>query len=238
MKGLDFWRNSNLLWRMNICFYLQTPVLQGLSLAYNELEKNMHVLNDRFVELRQIKDALDERVGFLDELKFALENGTHADIHLERFNGPVTLAHKAILASRSPIFRTMLEVDECKAQPKDALPIPDMNSHELKALLEFLYRGFLPNDEFRKHAHSLLVAADKFDIPFLEKQCEYQIVLELSETCSNETLKENALKTIVAHQNEILFSERYVKIICLRFGLEVQIFLILGGGENSNETMI
>ncbi|XP_020521810.1 BTB/POZ domain-containing protein At3g56230-like [Amborella trichopoda] len=216
----------------------------------------MHVLNDRFVELRQIKDALDERVGFLDELKFALENGTHADIHLERFNGPVTLAHKAILASRSPIFRTMLEVDECKAQPKDALPIPDMNSHELKALLEFLYRGFLPNDEFRKHAHSLLVAADKFDIPFLEKQCEYQIVrtldssnvlevLELSETCSNETLKENALKTIVAHQNEILFSERYVKfargnaeLLCLRFALEVQIFLILGGGENSNETMI
>ncbi|XP_020521676.1 BTB/POZ domain-containing protein At1g01640-like isoform X2 [Amborella trichopoda] len=193
--------------------------LRALSLVFNKVKRTLDLVNDQLVKVKESNDGSNERLGFLEELKFGIENGTHADIALKPQDGPAALAHKAVLSSRSPIFKAMLEIDECKAVPKETISIPGMNSQELKAFLEFLYR---PDEEFSRHAHALMIAADNFSIHFLQKQCVHQIVqtldssnalkvLELSEKCSNVTLKEIALKTIVMYQDEIFFSEKHVK---------------------------
>ncbi|ERN04105.1 hypothetical protein AMTR_s00077p00026550 [Amborella trichopoda] len=162
--------------------------LRALSLVFNKVKRTLDLVNDQLVKVKESNDGSNERLGFLEELKFGIENGTHADIALKPQDGPAALAHKAVLSSRSPIFKAMLEIDECKAVPKETISIP----------------------------------ADNFSIHFLQKQCVHQIVqtldssnalkvLELSEKCSNVTLKEIALKTIVMYQDEIFFSEKHVK---------------------------
>ncbi|ERN04104.1 BTB/POZ domain-containing protein At1g01640 [Amborella trichopoda] len=196
---------------------------QGLSHAFNRMK-----------ELKDVVDSLHARVGFLEDFKFVFENAIHTDILIKPADGPAIPAHKAILASRSPIFRTMLEIDECKAPPTETITLPDLNHQQLHSLLQFLYNGSFPEEKIQKHAEILLVAADKYNIPFLQRQCELQIlrtlnstnalnILELSETCSNEPLKETALNTILKHHEEILFSERYDEFALANTRLSVEV---------------
>ncbi|ERN07927.1 hypothetical protein AMTRI_Chr08g203780 [Amborella trichopoda] len=184
--------------------------------------------------LKEKWDHSNERLGFLEDISFAFENRIHTDISLKPDDGPAIFAHKAVLASRSPIFKTMLEADGCKAPPTEVISLPGISSQELKSLLRFLYRGTLPDEEFHKHAHALLVASDKYDIPFLRKKCELQIlgtlepsnvfeVLKLSQKCSSETLKNKALETIVMYHEEILSSKEYVEFGHSNAGLVLEI---------------
>lgn len=123
-------------------------------------------------------------------------------------------------AARSDIFRTVLGSDECKAPPSDAISLPELDHEQLRCLLEFLYRGTLPEEAAGRHAYALLLAADKYDVPFLRKFCERRIlggltpanaldVLEVSEACANERLRRSAMGAVVAHAEEVVFSGRY-----------------------------
>ncbi|XP_026428675.1 trichohyalin-like [Papaver somniferum] len=109
----------------------------------------------------------------------------------------------------------MLASDKCKVAPDDSISLPEFNHEELKTFLEFLYRGNLAKEKFEKHFYSLTVAADKYVIPHLHKFCEQQLlnsldstnalkVLEISELCSNETLKLAALRSILQYKNRYL----------------------------------
>jgi speckle-type POZ protein len=71
-----------------------------------------------------------------------------------------------------------------------------------------------------KHYYSLLVAADKYDIPYLRKYCEKRIlcslepsnaleVLEVSDICQNMLLKEQAMNMIVKNAEAVVFSSNY-----------------------------
>lgn len=123
-------------------------------------------------------------------------------------------------AVRSEVFRTILESDEIKAPAIDSISLPELNHEDLQCLLEFLYCGSLPKEKVEKHSFSLLIAADKYNIPFLKKFCEIQIlrsldssnaleVLEISEVCSNNMLKESAMNSIVKHMENVVFSSKY-----------------------------
>ena len=124
-------------------------------------------------------------------------------------------------AVRSEIFRTVLSSDECKAPAEDTISLPELSYEELECLLEFLYCGTLkPDDRAEKHACSLLVAADKYNVPFLERFCEARIlrslgpsnalqVLEVSEICSNTRVKEQAMSSIVEHTEDVILSAAY-----------------------------
>ncbi|RZC75607.1 hypothetical protein C5167_051091 [Papaver somniferum] len=120
-------------------------------------------------------------------------------------------------ATKSEVFKYMLSSDTCKAAEIDSVCLPEFDHDELKTFLELLYCGNLAKEKFEMHYYSLALASHKYAIPYLEKFCEDRIlnlvdlsnafkVLEISEACSNETLKVAALELIRNHKEEILCS--------------------------------
>ncbi|KAI3872453.1 hypothetical protein MKX03_023193 [Papaver bracteatum] len=145
---------------------------------------------------------------------------SHSDIQVKPSNGASIPAHKFLLATKSEVFKYMLSSDTCKAAEIDSVCLPEFNHDELKTFLELLYCGNLAKEKFEMHYYSLALASHKYAIPYLEKFCEERIlnlidlsnafkVLEISEICSNETLKVAALELIRNHKEEILWSPAF-----------------------------
>ncbi|CBI25397.3 unnamed protein product, partial [Vitis vinifera] len=172
-------------------------------------------------EMKEIEEELNEKLSFLGGFAAAFRDQIHTDIEVKPgHNGPSLFAHRALLAARSEIFKNMLDSDGCKAAPSNTITLPELNHEELDSLLEFLYSGSLPADKVEKHVYSLSLAADKYEIPFLQKFCEQRMlgslssssaldVLEISDACSSQTVKETALNYIVKNMEDIVFSTRY-----------------------------
>ncbi|CAI9772182.1 unnamed protein product [Fraxinus pennsylvanica] len=186
-------------------------------------------------EMKELEEELIEKISFLSEFAAAFRDEIHTDIQVKPGDdGPSIPAHKALLAARSSIFRNILDSDGCKAPPNDTITLPELNYEELESLLEFLYSGHLPKEKVEKHVYSLSVAADKYEIPFLQKYCEHQMlgslnsfnaldILEISDTCSNQSLKETSLNFIVRNMEEIVFSSRFDAFALKNPHLTVQI---------------
>ena len=60
--------------------------------------------------------------------------------------------HKNILASRSPVFKSMLEVN-MKEKASGNIEIENMESAVLEDLLEYIYSGVAPNIEAHAQLH-------------------------------------------------------------------------------------
>ncbi|KAI3832206.1 hypothetical protein MKX03_016501 [Papaver bracteatum] len=166
--------------------------------------------------IQEVHEKQEGLISFLGGFAVAFKEVTHTDILVEPCNGPAVPAHRALLATRSEVFKNMLAADTCKAAPADSISLQEFNHEELEALLEFLYCGNLGKEKFEKHYYSLTVAADKYAIPYLQKFCEREIlklldlsnalkVLEVSDACSNETLKLAALEFIIKHTEELFY---------------------------------
>lgn len=122
--------------------------------------------------------------------------------------------------SRSEIFRTMFESDKCKAPANKIIHLPDLTHEELQCLLDFLYAGTLPDTTSEKHVYAMLMASDKYHVPYLKKFCETRLlhllnpsnaleILEVSETCSSHGLKKNVFDLIEKHKDQIVFSTQF-----------------------------
>ncbi|XP_022744289.1 BTB/POZ domain-containing protein At1g01640-like [Durio zibethinus] len=168
------------------------------------------------------EDDLQKRIRFLSGLVKAFKEQTHTDIQLKPSYGPCILAHKALLAARSEIFKNMLDSVGCKAPSSDTdmITLSELNTEELESLLEFLYTGNLPLDKLEKHVFKLYAAADKYEIPYLQESCEHYMlnslttwnavdVLEISDAHSSETLKEGTLNFIVRNMKGVVSSLKY-----------------------------
>ncbi|CAA7392910.1 unnamed protein product [Spirodela intermedia] len=172
-------------------------------------------------EMKEMEKALNRKAEFLGGFVAALTDALHTDILVQPGGGGAAIpAHRALLAARSEIFKTVLMSDECKAPPSVAISLPELNHDQLQCLLEFLYRGTISEDDAGRHACALLLAADKYDVPFLKSFCESRIhgtltaanaleVLEVSEACASETLRRTAMSAIVEHAEDIVFSSRF-----------------------------
>ncbi|KAA8539511.1 hypothetical protein F0562_026203 [Nyssa sinensis] len=187
-------------------------------------------------EMKEMEEELNDKLTFLGGFVAALRDHIHTDIQIKpgKTTGPSIPAHRALLAARSSIFKNMLDSDGCKAPPNDTITLPELNYEELESLLEFLYSGSLPKEKVEKHIYSLSITADKYDIPFLQKFCEHHMlgslnsssaldVLEISDVCSNQTLKETALNFIVKNMEDIVFSARFEAFALQNPHLTVQI---------------
>lgn len=186
-------------------------------------------------EMKELEDELNEKLTFLGGFASSFRDQIHTDIQIKPGNnGPHIPAHRALLAARSDIFKNMLDSDGCKAPPIDFVTLPELNYEELESLLEFLYSGTLPKEKIEKHVYSLSIAADKYNIPFLQKFCENRMfrslnssnaldVMEISDVCSNKGLKETALNFIVKNMEDVVFSARFDAFALKNPHLTVQI---------------
>ncbi|KAK9283810.1 hypothetical protein L1049_012064 [Liquidambar formosana] len=157
-------------------------------------------------EMKDVEEELNEKISFLGGFVAAYRDQIHTDIQIQPgINGPSIPTHRALLAARSEIFKNMLESDRCKAPPNEMITLPELNHEELESLLEFLYSGTLPIEKVEKHVYSLSIAADKYEIPYLQKFCEHWMlgslnlsnaldVLEISDVCSNQTVERDCLE--------------------------------------------
>ncbi|GMN41193.1 hypothetical protein TIFTF001_010407 [Ficus carica] len=127
-------------------------------------------------------EDLNEKIKFLGTGPVvALREQIHPDIFIKPGNNePHIPAHKALLATRSEVFKNMLDCDSCKSPANDTVMLSEMSHEELESLLEFLYSGSLPEEKMKKHVYALSVAADKYNIPYLLKMCERHMLDSLS----------------------------------------------------------
>ncbi|XP_047087615.1 BTB/POZ domain-containing protein At3g56230-like [Lolium rigidum] len=217
---------------------------RGLFKHTNSSTKGMAEVWEQVKEMRDREEEANQRAGFLEQgFGAAWMEGAHTDIVVKPGNGPPIPAHKAILAARSEVFRHMLCSDECKAAPaSDCVSLPELAHDELSLLLAFLYTGTLDaaaaataTEASERRMHALLVAADKYDVPFLGRACEARLAaavdpenalrtLEVADRVSScAALKERAMGTVVEHAEQVVFSDEYHDFAVRNAGLCVEI---------------
>ncbi|XVF30730.1 hypothetical protein REPUB_Repub16aG0083700 [Reevesia pubescens] len=158
-----------------------------------------------------------------------LENEEGSDITFNVF-GEKFHAHKLVLAARSPVFEA--EFSDRMEEDNDEIVVTDMEPKVFKALLHFIYRDSLIDDEEFVGASSscmpsvsdtlaskLLAAADKYDLPRLRLMCESVLCKDISV---------NSVANILALADRCHAMD--LKSVCLKFAAEN-----LVGGPEVNE---
>jgi len=82
-------------------------------------------------------------------------------------------AHKVILASRSPVFKTLLKAN-LEMKIKHAVYINDVNPEVMAEMLRFMYTGKAFNLD--KIGMDLLIAAEKYQMKSLKEVCEKKFI--------------------------------------------------------------
>lgn len=108
---------------------------------------------------------------FADVVLVAASEGGSADFPL-----PVP-AHKAVLVSRSPVFKAMLD-NEMEESRSGTIKITDVSYDALRAFVNYLYTAEACLDE--QMAYDLLVLAEKYQVKHLKGYCEKYLVSKLN----------------------------------------------------------
>jgi len=111
------------------------------------------------------------------DLKLKLDSGQGSDVTLVANDGQEFPAHVWMLASRSPVFATMFEVDMIEKRER-RVKIEDMNSQAVRSLLDFIYTDAVSEASLLED-EQLFFAADKYSIPRLKISCEEAMVASL-----------------------------------------------------------
>ncbi|XP_059453866.1 BTB/POZ domain-containing protein At4g08455 [Corylus avellana] len=130
-------------------------------------------------------------------------------------------AHKAILASRSPVFKAMLE-NEMEESRSGTIKIGDVSYDALRAFVNYLYNAEACLDE--QMACDLLVLAEKYQVKHLKSYCEKLLVSKLNWENSiigyafahqhnAKTLLDAALSTITDNMDKLTKREEYVELV-------------------------
>ncbi|KAK8589835.1 hypothetical protein V6N13_088647 [Hibiscus sabdariffa] len=148
-----------------------------------------------------------------------LENEEGSDITFN-VSGEKFHAHKLVLAARSPVFEA--EFSDRMEEDDNEIVVTDLEPRVFKALLYFIYRDSLIDDEefvgtssscmpsvSDALAAKLLAAADKYDLPRLRLMCESVLCKDISV---------NSVANILA------LADRHhamdLKAVCLKFAAE------------------
>ncbi|KAL1566944.1 BTB/POZ domain-containing protein-like protein [Salvia divinorum] len=139
----------------------------------------------------------------LTSLGRMLSESIHTDIVINASHGSIA-AHRAVLASRSPVFRSMFSHD-LREKELSSVNISDMSIEASTAFLNYIY-GSIRNDEFMTHRLPLLRAADKYDISDLKEACHQSLLEDIDTT--------NVLERL---QNASLYQLTQLKSSCMRY---------------------
>lgn len=146
-----------------------------------------------------------------------LENMEGSDV-LFNVGGEKFHAHKLVLAARSPVFRS--EFFDGLEGDKQEIVVTDMEPKVFEAMLHFVYRDALLEDELVASSScassvsdtlpaKLLAAADKYDLSRLRRMCESHLCKDISV---------NSVCRALALADRYHASE--LKSVCLRFAAE------------------
>ncbi|CAN6448219.1 unnamed protein product [Victoria cruziana] len=112
----------------------------------------------------------------LSSLGRMLSEQIHTDVTIDASNGSIG-AHRAILASRSPVFHSMF-AHNLKEKELSTIKISDMTIDVCEAFLGYLY-GAVPIEAFMAHRSALLRVADKYDVSDLKEICEESLLEDI-----------------------------------------------------------
>lgn len=114
----------------------------------------------------------------LGSLSLMLTEGIHTDIIINANESDASIgAHRAVLAARSPVFRSMFS-HNLKENDLSTVNISDMSIESCQALVNYLY-GTITEEEFIMHRLALLHAADKYDIYDLREACHDSLIEDI-----------------------------------------------------------
>ncbi|KAF7818287.1 BTB/POZ and MATH domain-containing protein 2 [Senna tora] len=143
-----------------------------------------------------------------------LESGKGSDVSFE-VNGEAFVAHKLILAARSPVFRAQL-FGPMRDQNTQCIKVEDIEAPVFKALLHFIYWDSLPdlqeltglNSKWATTlmAQHLLAAADRYGLERLRLMCEASL-------CEDVAINTVATTLALAEQHHCF----QLKAVCLKF---------------------
>lgn len=105
-----------------------------------------------------------------------LSESIHTDIIIRASDGSIG-AHRAVLAARSPVFRSMFSHD-LKEKEMSAINISDMSIQACQAFLSYIYANIQYQD-FLTHRLHLLRAADKYDVSDLKDACQESLLQDI-----------------------------------------------------------
>ncbi|PKA49172.1 BTB/POZ domain-containing protein [Apostasia shenzhenica] len=114
----------------------------------------------------------------LFSLRRMLTEGIQTDITINASDGSIS-AHRALLAARSPVFRSMFS-HNLKEKELSTVNISDMSSEACHAFLNYIYGNFQAG-EFLIHRLALLRAADKYDIADLKEACHDSLLEDIDD---------------------------------------------------------
>lgn len=193
------WRRSSCIFRAINCFqgfpaFIERSVLetQYVRDGFFVLSCNIKVMNEAWE-----KPPLSYKVGlpafrFLhDDFNELLAKKEMTDVSFE-VDGEIFVAHRLVLAARSPVFKAELFGSMAEANMK-CIKINDMSALVFKVLLHFMYTDSLPkvaelfdgesgeqNTDLYVLAQHLLVAADRYRLEGLKEICEEKLCMGLS----------------------------------------------------------
>ena len=166
-----------------------------------QFEGTLFCLTDPIESLSEQK-PLEGKLNMLAGNKSLFEDKLFADVTIKCGDAEFK-AHKAILASQSPVFKKMLESD-MKEQRTNVIEISDVDQAVISDMLAYIYTGSAPNlDTLVKE---LLNVADKYELSQLLAICEYNLK---SEMCVD-----NVIELLILAD---MHNSSYLKKACLSY---------------------
>ncbi|AAF79503.1 F20N2.15 [Arabidopsis thaliana] len=136
-----------------------------------------------------------------------LTESIYTDITINASDGSIG-AHRAVLAARSPVFRSMF-LHDLKEKELSEINVLDMPLDACQAFLSYIY-GNIQNEDFLIHRLALLQAAEKYDIADLKEACHLSLLDDID--------TKNVLERL---QNAYLYQLPELKASCMRYLIKV-----------------
>lgn len=205
-----------------------------------ELKLEIEDLRSRLLFLRLPSPTLDaSTTGHSDLLLHAIPSsspfspsGVGGDADAGRPDTPAVPAHRVILASRSPVFRAMLE-NEMEESRSGIIKIYDVSYDVLRAFVHYMYTATALLDE--QMASDLLVLAEKYEVKHLKAYCEKFITSKVTNDNaithyafahrhSAKQLLEASLSVIMGNMSTLADREEYKELVEKDPRLAVEIY--------------
>lgn len=184
--------------------------------------------------LRKEIEELNGRIAFLRTWAPEAMSDHFSDLVLESADGSKIRAHRAVLVSRSSVFKAMLE-SEMEESRSGTIRITDFSYEVLRLFIHYLYTAEIYPESLEDCAFDLLALAEKYNVKHLKSVCERFMTSKVNNdnalfsfeyACQHgaKILKEAALSTLVENIDELPAKDEYRELVNRDAKLVVEIY--------------